>query len=132
MNFCSIEDAWGDNKISNQFQKYKKENKENIENECSDPIKINCPIKVKENIEEFTSKKNINIQVMNCDNFLNHINTCRHCYNKLYYKFNVPQRNELINNLHNIINNNKDTIVLILIGIFIIMFFKLVNNITIN
>lgn len=133
MNFCSIEDAWGDNKISNQFQKYKNnENKEKIENACADPIKVNCPIKVKENIEEFTSNKNINIQIMNCDNIFDHISKCRHCYNKLYYKFNVPQRNEFINNLHNIINNNKDTIVLILIGIFIIMFFKLVNNITIN
>ena len=127
MNFCSIEDAWGDNKISNQFQKYQNKN-------CSNPTKLECQPKEKNHIEEFTpnKNKNINIQIMNCDNVLEHISKCKHCYNKLYYKFNVPQSNELINNLHNIINNNKDTIVLILIGIFIIMFFKLVNNITVK
>jgi hypothetical protein len=127
MNFCSIEDAWGDNKISEQFQKYKSDKV------CSDPQKIECPIKEKEiekeskPIEHFTENK---IEVVTCDKILNHINTCKHCYNKLYYKFNVPQRNEFINNLHNIINNNKDIIVLLLIGLFIILFFKLVNNIT--
>ena len=127
MNFCSIQDAWGDNKISDQFQKYKTDGKV-----CSDPQKLECPIKEKEtetkSIEHFTDK--VNIDLLSCDDFINHINDCKHCYNKLYYKFNVPQRNELVNNLHNIINNNKDTIVLILIGLFIILFFKLVNNIT--
>ena len=125
MNFCSIEDAWGDNKISNQFQKYQNKS-------CSNSTEIVCEPKEENNVEKFTPNKNINIQIMNCDNILNHISKCKHCYNKLYYHFNVPQRNEFINNLHNIINNNKDTIVLILIGIFIIMFFKLVNNITNN
>ena len=123
MNFCSIEDAWGDNKISAQFQKYKSDKV------CSDPQKLECPIKEKP-IENFT--ENHRIDVLSCDNFINHINHCNHCYNKLYYKINVPRKNEFINNLHNIINNNKDTIVLLLIGIFIILFFKLVNNITKN
>jgi hypothetical protein len=118
MNFCSIEDAWGDNKISNQFQKYKGDNKV-----CENPTKIETPIKP---IEHFNQNNNI----ITCDDILNHINQCNHCYNKLYNKFNIPQKNEFVNNLHNIINNNKDTIVLILIGIFIVMFFKLVNNIT--
>lgn len=126
MNFCSIEDAWGDNKISDQFQKYKSVNKV-----CSDPQKLECSVKEKEikPIENFINQK---VEVLTCDNFINHINHCSHCYNKLHYKFNIPQKNEIINNLHNIINNNKDTIVLILIGIFIILFFKLVNNITSN
>ena len=123
MNFCSIEDAWGNNKISNQFQKY--------QNNLT-PTKLDCQPQEINNLEEFSPNKNSNIQIINCDNVLNHINNCSYCYNKLYYKFNIPQKNEFVNNLHNIINNNKDTIVLILIGIFIIMFFKLINNITIN
>jgi hypothetical protein len=125
MNFCSIEDAWGDNKISDQFQKFKGDNNDKV---CTNPTKIECPIKENKPIEHFSQTNNI--QVMTCDSIFNHISQCKHCYNKLYYKFNAPQRNQLINNLHNIINNNKDTVVLILIGIFIVMFFKLVNNIT--
>jgi uncharacterized membrane protein YraQ (UPF0718 family) len=125
MNFCSIEDAWGDNKISNQFQKY---NSNNNDKNCINPTKVECSIKENKPIEHF--KQINNIEIINCDTILNHINQCNHCYNKLHQQFNMPQKNELINNLHNIINNNKDTVVLILIGIFIIMFFKLVNNIT--
>lgn len=120
MNFCSIEDAWGDNKISAQYQKY------NNDKNCSDPTKIECKIENKQ-VEHFTDKQS---NIITCDDIMKHISTCKHCYNKLYYKFNIPQKNEFVNNLHNIINNNKDTVVLILIGIFIIMFFKLVNNIT--
>jgi len=122
MNFCSIEDAWGDNKISAQYQKYKGDN----DKVCTDPTKMECN-KEKKQVEHFSEKE---INIITCDDILNHINTCKHCYNKLYYKFNVPQKNEFVNNLHNIINNNKDTVLLILIGIFIVMFFKLVNNIT--
>ena len=125
MNFCSIEDAWGNNKISDQFQKYNKDSNDKI---CTNPTKMECPVKEATPIEHFSQTNNIN--VITCDDILNHISRCKHCYNKLYYKFNAPQKNELINNLHSIINNNKDTIVLILIGLFIVMFFKLVNNIT--
>lgn len=125
MNFCSIEDAWGNNKISDQFQKYKSDKT------CSNPTKIECV--AEKNIEKFTDT-DVNLlpkqKIITCDDFINHTNHCKHCYNKLYYKFNVPQKNEFINNLHSIINNNKDMIILMLIGIFIIMFFKLVNNIT--
>ena len=120
MNFCSIEDAWGDNKISDQFQKYKDNSKV-----CSNTTKLECPTKENKPIEHFSENN-----IITCNDMLKHINHCKHCYNKLFYKFNVPQKNELINNLYYIINNNKDSIVLILIGIFIIMFFKLVNNIT--
>ena len=132
MNFCSIEDAWGDNKISDQFQKYKSDkvslDKVGSDKVCSNPQKLECTVKESKPIEHFT--ENNNYEVLTCDKFIKHINQCNHCYNKLYHKFNVPQKNEFINNLHNIINNNKDTVVLILIGIFIVMFFKLVNNIT--
>ena len=126
MNFCSIEDAWGDNKISDQFQKYKGDNNDK---KCSDPTKIDCPIKENKEkpVEHFSQPT---IEINNCDAIMAHINQCKYCSNKLYYKYNKPQKNELNNNLHSIINNNKDIIVLILIGIFIVMFFKLVNNIT--
>jgi len=123
MNFCSIEDAWGDNKISSSFQKYMGDRT------CSEPTKLECPvIEENKNVERFTNREMI--REMNCDDILKHVETCNYCYNKLYYKFNRPVRNEFINNLHNIINNNKDLIVLILIGLFIALFFKLVINIT--
>lgn len=134
MNYCSLDDAWGDNKISNQFQKYMN-NKP-----CTEPVKLECPVskiiteKFTENVENVENVKNVenveNVKIITCNEFINHIDKCKYCYNKLYYKFNVPRKNELIDNLHNIINNNKDMIVLILIGIFIVMFFKLVSNIT--
>lgn len=124
MNFCSIEDAWGNNKISDQFQKYKSDKI------CTDPQKLECQIneKVSKPLEHFS--ENNNNKLLTCDEYFNHINHCKNCYNKIYYKFNVPKKNEFINNLHSIINNNKDMIILMLIGIFIILFFKLVNNIT--
>jgi len=129
MNYCSINDAWGDNKISDQFQKYKTDKTDKTDKICLDPTKMTCPVKESNNIEQFT-QNNHKVENLTCDNILNHINQCKHCYHKMYNRFNIPQKNEFINNLHYIINNNKDTIVLMLIGLFIVMFFKLVNSIS--
>jgi len=135
MNYCSIDDAWGDGKITNQFQKYMNDDVvvEPIKKINQEPVKNTC-IASENNIEKFTNNNTnnhtINHTQLTCDDVFNHIHTCKYCYNRLYYKFNVPHKNDVINNLYNIINNNKDTIVIILIGFFIVLFLKLVNDVT--
>ena len=91
MNYCSIEDAWGE---SNEFQE-KKQNQSNIE-----------------------TFKNID----QCEIFITHIKKCNKCYNKMKYQFEP----KLIKNIQQIIDENKDNVVLILIAIFILLFFNLI------
>ena len=73
MNFCSIEDAWGDNKISAQYQKY------NNDKKCSDPTKIECKMENK-HVEQFSNKE---VNIITCEDIMKHISTCKQCYNKL-------------------------------------------------
>ncbi len=157
MNYCSIDDAWGkSNSISNQFKNHMNScaitnNNSNSEDENSiDNIpytngsnvfnKTNPrSISKIDNIEHFSNQQNKivknkqnynyeddNFEFNQCDNFMNHIKTCRKCYNKMKYQF----RSHLIENFQEIVDDNRDTIVLILLGIFILLFFNLINNLT--
>ena len=83
MNYCSIEDAWGKANIpSNQFNQY-------MDNKFSETKSCKTNKKV-ENFSE--TKKKLPKRVINyeddyeepygCDNFVNHIKTCRQCYNR--------------------------------------------------
>jgi hypothetical protein len=135
MNYCSIEDAWGkSNYASNQFKEYMTNTNSNLE---LDEDNIN------HNVEQFTEtknkqnngKKNKNKkekihnhldELNECELFMIHVKNCRKCYNKIKNQF----KPKLIENFQTIINDNKDTIVLILIGISILLFFNLINNIT--
>jgi hypothetical protein len=72
------------------------------------------PVKVRKNIET------------SCDNFIAHISHCKKCYEKMKNQF----RPHLIENFQEMIDTNRDTIVLILIGISILLFINLINNIT--
>lgn len=138
MNYCSIEDAWGKkNYMSNQLENYmdKLSNKEN--NDEPDhyivPKKQNEMSKIQNNVyegdmdvEHFTTNQQ-NIK-KDCDSVLQHIKNCTYCQNKvrLYLK---PR---IIDNFQNLVDDNKDTIVLILVAISILLFFNLINNITKN
>jgi hypothetical protein len=118
MNYCSLKDAWGSNDhISKQFKEYmsphllENDNLEKFTNNDTNPE----PIK--------TERICTNI---NCDDIITHIKTCKKCYKKI----KNHMRNRVLENFEDIINDNRDSIVLILIGLSIILFINLINNIT--
>ena len=119
MNYCSINDAWGrNNYISDQFSNYSspvnklhdKEHFSNILPPQNDMLNNNLTIEP------------------TCNEYIIHINNCKKCYNIMRNKF----RPKVIENFQTIVEDNKDIIVLILIGIFIILFFNMINNLTKN
>ena len=116
MNFCSITDAWGLDSVRNfetfedVFQKDKEKNKTN---------QINYQNNIK--------KPNYNFNY-DCNTHYNHVLHCSTCYNKLKEHFQPL----IIRRFDSLIENNKDMVTLILTGIFIILFIKLINNITKN
>jgi hypothetical protein len=65
----------------------------------------------------------------NCNDILYHIKTCPKCYNILKNYFSI-KKPPILHNIYKIIDDNREIIVLILVGIFILLFFNLVNNIT--
>ena len=105
MNYCSLKDAWGDtNYISNQYKEYDK------------PTKV---------IEKETFVNTENTQI-NCNDIIDHIRKCKKCYKKLKYMM----KSKLLIKFETLVEDNKDMIVIILIGISIVLFFNLINNIT--
>ena len=83
--------------------------------------------KTQTNFNKNNKSYNINYNgTCDCDLLLEHIKSCPKCYNKIKSEFSP----KIIEYYHNILSNNKDIITLILIGLFIILFFKLINNIT--
>ena len=123
MNYCSIEDAWGKcNELGKEIKKYMDEKNYNDTFENDPDLLQNhqylghnqLPVKIRENIE------------ISCDKFIAHINHCKKCYEKIKNQF----KPHLIENFQEIIDTNRDTIVLILFGISILLFINLINNIT--
>jgi hypothetical protein len=110
MNYCTLQEAWGVKKIN-----------ENISN-----------VESMTNVESIKNIKNV-IDI-NCNDIITHIQHCKSCYNKikLLYNNNNNNNNNLSLKICNLIEENKDIILLILITIFIILFYNLINNITKN
>ena len=123
MNYCSLKDAWGSNDyISTQFKDYmkpqtvEKETFANTNNDEDEDEPVVKPIK----------KKNMEMNDISCYQVIEHVRRCKKCYKKLHGLF----KPNLLGGFENIINENRDVIVMILIGISIMLFFNLVNNIT--
>ena len=118
MNYCSIQDAWGQNDyITNQYQKY------NSRYTVSD--------NPKKTLEKFSSNKipkNHFKNINNCNDFFSHLNKCKQCQRLVRNKY----RPKILENFSNILDTNKDIVVLILVGICIMLFFNLVNSVTKN
>jgi hypothetical protein len=113
MNYCSIEDAWGNNDyITDNFKKYDNKIIEKNEN-ISENFK---------NIHEDTQNHNIKYT---CDDFINHLNHCPICKQKMQEQFGF----KLIDKIRNLIDDNKDNIILILLVLFILIFFNLIFSI---
>tara|TARA_B110000971_G_C19997936_1_gene495267 strand:+ start:49 stop:423 length:375 start_codon:yes stop_codon:yes gene_type:complete len=121
MNYCSIEDAWKNTDfISDQFKIYENpyEKKNIIENfESNDFQKVNYEaptLEVPKHVCTFT-----------CDNFWEHLNTCQACRMKIRQRFS----SKIVENIQNIILDNKDNVLLVLIIMFILIFFNLLISI---
>lgn len=122
MNYCTIQEAWGQgNYISNQLKNesnIEKKPIENFENSENNIIKKRDSFK--------NSHKNNRSDKFNCNNFFAHIKTCRQCQIKMRNEF----RPKILENFEDIIQTNRDIIVLILVGICLMLFFNLLTNAT--
>jgi hypothetical protein len=137
MNYCTIQEAWGkENNISNQYKKYNSPDesyineKKPIENFSNTPRK-SIPKKEKFNNHKKSNQvnKKINYNLnSNCNDFVNHLRTCRQCQNKLREQF----RPRILENFEDIIQTNRDLIVLILVGMSLLLFFRLLSSVSSN
>lgn len=134
MQYCLLDEAWSSpDKITNQYKNHM------ISNQSCDNITLNKEPSVKNNImkpiEKFTQdddddefsvqyKKESNIS--DCERLLHHIKNCKECSSKL----RINNRPMILDNISELVNDNRDVIVLILMGMFIMLFFNLINNIT--
>ena len=117
MNYCSLKDAWSNNTyISKQFNDYM--NPYLVEKEMPSTIEHFADV----NPTKIKSKECSDI---NCDDIINHLKKCKKCSKKVKSLL----KSKVLFNLEDLINDNKDTIILVLIGIMIILFLNLVNNI---
>lgn len=133
MNYCTIQDAWGNNnEFSNQYKNYmnNKDNKNNMQvpqtnkSMITDVSSLSVPL----NTTNFNNTINSNTlyNINECANFIEHIRTCKECRAKMRDYF----KPKIIEKMNDIIEDNKDIIVLILIGLSILLFFNMINNIT--
>jgi len=145
MNYCSLQDAWGNsNYISNQYKEYMKPDSKSIEtfqntdDENINSVNANASASANGNANanannasasasaNASASNNINYNNINCNNVFEHIRKCKKCYKKM----KSMMKSKLLTNFENMIQENKDIIVTILIGISIVLLFILINNIT--
>ena len=137
MNYCTVQEAWGkENYISNQYKNFN-HNKKPIEkfsnhknNNINNHTKMNT-------VEKFTSdrrtmdrrpfdRRTMDHRPTQCEEFLSHLKKCKKCASKTREQF----RPKILENFEDIIQTNRDIIVLILIGMCMLIFFNLISNIT--
>jgi hypothetical protein len=134
MNYCTIQDAWGtNNEFSNQYKNYMndKDNSSNVQNNkpLTSTNGLNSARVPLNNITEHfhdTIKTDNLLNNEDCAKFMEHILACKVCRNKMRDYF----KSHIIEKMTDIIEDNKDIIVLILIGLSILLFFNMINNIT--
>jgi len=120
MNYCSIQEAWGNsNYISKEYKNFEKPLEKNVIQRK--------PVIQKKTIEKFSNNKIKKINTgkqMYCNDFINHLKTCRTCQIKLRDQF----RPKILENFEDIIQTNRDIIVLVLVGICILLFFNILTS----
>lgn len=122
MNYCSIEDAWGNNDyITDNFKKYDNKVIEKFENTNEKHENIS------EGHTNTYETQNINKLTItySCDEILDHLDKCPVCRQKMRDRYG----SKLIEKIQNLINDNKDSIVLVLLALFILVFFNLLISI---
>jgi hypothetical protein len=123
MNYCSIEDAWKNTDfISDQFKIYENPyEKKNIIEKFDQNVNYEAPKKPK-HVNYETPK---HVCTFTCENFWEHLNTCQTCRMKIRQRFS----SKMIENIQNIILDNKDNVLLVLIIMFILVFFNLLVSV---
>jgi hypothetical protein len=137
MNYCSIDDAWkSSDYISEQLRQYEnpyeKHTEKNIIENFDYTIEKQNKCKNNPNLQynQINEQMNTNINnqqmcVFSCDDFINHLNTCQTCRIKMRNRFS----SKIIERLQNVVLDNKDTILLFLIALFILVFINLLISV---
>jgi hypothetical protein len=131
MNYCSIQDAWGDTSyISDQYKKYDNNidhNHKIVENfqeaRVDEPTMLTDQLKNDKPLD-IQKPTNINYDYTNkisCDDILNHIEKCKYCRKKIMDRFS----SNIITTFKNYVKKNKDIIFIVLVSLFILIFFNL-------
>ena len=159
MEYCSINEAWGKNRISNQYNKnieHFKPNDDdlnlyslNSENNKTPENRLTYKKNFKKNKRKYSSittdgsDKHItdsdfgpttdtytlsSIISKKCSKLLRHIKNCKKCQKKLRKKF----RPRLVEKLEYLLEDYREVIVLILLGISLLIFINLVLNVVNN
>ena len=116
MNYCSIEDAWGKNDyITDQYKNY-----EGFTNNDE----INYTINDNKIPKKIIKNQNIQKCFFTCDDLIDHLNKCQKCRMKIKQMFSF----KIIDKVKHIIFHNKDSILLFLIVLFILIFCKLLYS----
>jgi len=119
MQYCSLNEAWKSDKMSTQYKQYNTNKK---------PLEIKFPT----NIETFSEPTPVKKQdKVTCDRVMKHILRCKKCQRKMKEKFGKQTRSNIISlfdSLQNILDEYKDMIVLVLVGLFIIIAFNMISN----
>lgn len=126
MTYCLLEDAWGADKITKEFEQYNL--KHNIEEKSCPSDKYETFVNSEsKNYKINYSNKTEHTPPLLCDDIIEHFKNCKECNSKI-------KKNNLVilDSMRELINDNRDVIVLILIGISILLFFNLINNLTKN
>ena len=123
MNYCSIQDAWGSNSAGNQITEYMA----NIETAqaAPEPIKEIITQTVKPRVKAVNINNTDTCNVDDCNDIIKHIKSCKRCQTKIKQMFKKPT---VIEQLSGLIDENKDTVVLVLMGISILLFINLINS----
>lgn len=142
MNYCSLEDAWGKKtsmlpeKIIPSEQSLHASYHERASHEGTSQkgqSKKESFGMVTKDDERLSKIRKHAEEIYNCDGIMNHLRHCRSCYNKM--KQNFPKESfkpSLTEHFEDLVDDNRDSIVLILVGISILLFINLINNVTKN
>jgi len=133
--FCSVQEAWPEYYNDNKNDKINLYNVNKVDNYKKQLIGINPHIKSKKNeislqynnIEDFNEEYNIEEfnedNNIDCKKIIQHIEYCKICKDKL----NI-NNNSLMNNIKNISEETKETIVIFLTGFIIILLIHLFHK----
>ena len=106
-----------------------KDNISNVQNNTKQTVSITSPQNLPLNnvTEHFNNIKTNNLfNIEDCAQFIEHISTCKECRRKMRNHF----KPKIIEKMTDMIEDHKDIIVLILIGLSILLFLNMINNIT--
>ena len=134
MQFCTIDEAWGNNEyITENLKNNKSESEKEVETNTESPIKETFK-KVKKpkrsiyyNATEESTFENFTDTINDRkerEKLINKVLKSRRCRNVLRKKF----RPDLINKLILILDDYRDVIVLVLIGFSVIIFLNMIYN----